>query len=247
MDVNLDELRRQIVQLEGARRSGDSTVTDTGCAALNTILPDGGVRSGSLIEWISADEGVGTHTLGLLTAREACRNGGLLVLLDRRRELCPPALVRLGIDPEQCLVVHPENSADHDWAMDQVLRSPATAAVVAWPDRLNDRTFRRWQLAAEEGGCIGILLRPAAARAEPSWADVRLWVEPLPTPTLPHVSHLATAGRAWMQNNSSRSRFLRLVLLRCPGTASGRSIDVELDDETYCVHPIERERLQMAN
>jgi hypothetical protein len=50
-----------------------------------------------------------------------------------------------------------------------------------------------------------------------------------------------------MQNRSSRSRLLRLIVLRCHGTMGGRSIDVELDDETYCVHPIERERLQMAN
>jgi protein ImuA len=247
--LDLDELRRRITRLEGARRSGDFAVVGSGCAALDAMLPDGGVRSGSLIEWISAGEGVGTHTLALLTAREACRNGGLLVALDRRREFCPPAVVRLGIDPEQLMVVHPENAADHDWAMDQVLRSPAVAAVVAWPDRLNGRTFRRWQLAAEEGECVGLLLRAAAARSEPSWADVRLWVESLPTPMpRPVVApRIATAGRGLMQNHLSRSRLLRMVLLRCRGAVSGRSIDVELDDETYCVHPIERERLQKAN
>ena len=116
----------------------------------------------------------------MLAAREACRNGGVLVVLDRRREFCPPAAVRLGIEPEQFVVVHAESAADNDWAMDQVLRSPAVAAVLAWPERLDGRTFRRWQLAVEQGGGLGLLLRPAAARADPSWADVRLLVEPQP-------------------------------------------------------------------
>jgi hypothetical protein len=39
--------------------------------------------------------------LALLAAREICRRGGLLVVLDRRGEFYPPAAVRLGIEPEQ--------------------------------------------------------------------------------------------------------------------------------------------------
>jgi hypothetical protein len=38
--------------------------------------------------------------------------------------------------------------------------------------------FRRWQLAAERGGSVGLLMRPSTARAAPSWADVRIAVEP---------------------------------------------------------------------
>jgi len=118
--------------------------------------------------------------VGLAGRREAGRHGGALVVLDRRGELFPPAVVRLGIEPEQLVVVHAESAADNDWAMDQVLRSPAVAAVAVWPEKLDGRTFRRWQLAVEEGGGLGLLLRPASARSDPSWADVRLLVEPLP-------------------------------------------------------------------
>ena len=122
--------------------------------------------------------GDGDLHVGLLAARETCRHGRSLVVLDRRGDFYPPAAVRLGIEPEQLLVVHVESAADHDWAMDQVLRSPAVAAALAWPERLDGRTFRRWQLAVEQGGGLGLLLRPMAARADPSWADVRLSVEP---------------------------------------------------------------------
>jgi hypothetical protein len=146
--------------------------------------------------------------------------------------------------------------ADHDWAMDQVLRSSAVAAVVAWPERLDGRTFRRWQLAAEQGDGVGLLLRSAAAaRNDPSWADVRLLVEPLaiecatacsqvgpsPTPT-----NSLLASKQWHTPLSSK-RLLRIVLLRCRGGADGRTVEVEIDDETYRVHPAAERRLQDDN
>jgi len=99
--------------------------------------------------------------------------------------------------------------------MDQVLRSPAVAEVLAWPERIAGRTFRRWQLAVEQGGGLGLLLRPEAARADPSWADVRLLVEPL------------AGGDPWA------GRRLRISLLRCRGGGSGESVEIRVDDETH--------------
>jgi hypothetical protein len=92
------------------------------------------------------------------------------------------------------------------------------AAVVAWPQKLDARTFRRLQLAAEQGGTLGLLVRPQRVRHEPSWAEVRLWVEPLP----------AAAPEA--------ARRLRIRLLRTRGSTQDKSVEVEIDDETRTVH-----------
>jgi hypothetical protein len=43
-----------------------------------------------------------------------------------------------------------------------------------------------------------------------------------------------------------RERLLRILLLRCRGGNVGRSVDVELDDETYRVHSLEQRRWQVA-
>jgi hypothetical protein len=140
----------------------------------------------------------------------------------------------LGVPPEKLLVVHADTAADNHWAIDQALRSPAVAAVLAWLERLDDRTFRRWQLSAEEGGCLAMLLRPEAAGSQPSWADVRLEVG------------RGERGES-RQQSFSNARPLRITLLRCRGGNVGRSLDVELDDETYRVHSIDRRRRQLAN
>jgi protein ImuA len=230
--LSLEKLRRRIARLEtGAKRLAGDPPVPSGCAALDSLLPERGFCRGTLVEWLSAGEGAGAGTLALLAAQCACRDGGVLAVFDAGREFCPPAAVRLGIKPEQLLVVHADSAADNHWAIDQALRSPAVAAVLAWPDRLDDRTFRRWQLAAEEGGCLGMLLRPEAARSEPSWADVRLLIEAFPA---------AAVLR-------SRKRLLRIALLRCRGGNAGRCLDVELDDETYRVHALDRRRWQIAN
>ncbi len=216
---DLEELRRRMARLERARPGGHPPLT-SGCPALDQFLPEKGFRRGTLVEWLSADEGTGACTLALLAAREVCQNGGVLVVVDRRRDFCPPAAICFGIEPEQLVVLRAESAADNDWAMDQVLRSPAVAAVLAWPEKIDGRTFRRWQLAVEQGGGLGLLLRPAAARADPSWADVRLLVEPR------------------LSGSRSHKRRLRMIFLRCRGGTDGHTVDVELDDETYRVHPV---------
>ncbi|MEN6451093.1 MAG: hypothetical protein ABFC96_11430 [Thermoguttaceae bacterium] len=226
--ICLEELRRRVARLE-APRHAEGPPLATGCDVLDRMLPEGGFRRGVMVEWLS-DEGTGAGTLALLAARSACQDGRRLAVLDPRAEFCPTAAVRLGIAVGQLLVIQPGDAADHDWAVDQVLHSPAVGAVLAWSRTTDARTLRRWQLAAEAGGTLGLLLRPIVARSEPSWADVRLLVEPL------------SVNRHW----HDKTRPLRITLLRCRGAVAGRSVDVELDDETYRVHSLEERRLQTA-
>ena len=76
------------------------------------------------------------------SAVAACRGGGAVVVLDRTGEFYPLAAVAQGIEPARLIVVHPGNKADHTWALDQALRCPAVAAVVAWPESLRRKTRR---------------------------------------------------------------------------------------------------------
>jgi len=182
------------------------------------LLPRHGFPCGSLVEWLAAGDGTGAESLAIGTAAQAAAEGGAIVVLDRRRQLYPPAAARAGIDLERLIVVQAAAPADEQWALDQALRCPAVAATVAWPERLDGRTFRRLQLAAEAGGGLGLLVRPPRARDEPSWAEVRLWVEPLPAAS-------REAGRR-----------LQIDLLRCRGQVEGQRVELEVDDATRTVH-----------
>lgn len=207
-------LRRQIAAAEQTRRTKGAETISTGCAALDQLLPHGGLMRGTLVEWLAAEAGAGETTWALRVAREAARQGGALVLLDSDGTFYPPAAAGLGIDLARLLVVQVARRADRVWVLDQALRCSAVAATLARMEKIDGRDFRRLQLAAEEGGSLGLLLRPSAARGEPSWAEVRLGIEPLPAAD-------AQAGRRW-----------RVHLLRCRGAAEGATLDVVLDDET---------------
>jgi cell division inhibitor SulA/protein ImuA len=89
-----------------------------------------------------------------------------------------PALSAAGIALGHCLVVTPETAPDGLWAAEQALRSGACGAVLAWLDgpaaRPDYRALRRLQLAAEAGGALAFLHRPAAVATTPSPAPLRL-------------------------------------------------------------------------
>ena len=116
------------------------------------------------------------------------------MILDSSGWFYPPAAAAWGIDLRRLIWLRPHDEAGALWAFDQALRCRAVAAAWAWLPRLESRWFRRFQLAAESSGSLGLLLRPAHVRGQPSWAEIQLGVQPQP--------------------DSSRWRW-RVELLRC--------------------------------
>jgi hypothetical protein len=153
----------------------------SGCPALDRWLPDGaGFRRGSLVEWLVAGPGSGAGTWALWVAWQACLRHGTLVVIDAASQFYPPAAAAWGLDLQRLVVIRPKSSRDTLWAWDQALRCPAVKAVWGPLQGIEDRWFRRFQLAAEQSGCLGLLLRPAKYRGLPSWSEVQLAVSARP-------------------------------------------------------------------
>jgi hypothetical protein len=208
----IEELRDRLRQVERAHRPAQAPVLSTG-TPLDQLLPEKGLECGQLVEWLSDGEGAGAATLALVVAGRLLQRGGVFVVIDGKREFYPPAAAGLGIPPELTVIVRPSCEGDALWALEQSLRCNSVAVALGWMGGLNDRTFRRLQLAAEAGGGIGFLLRPVAFRAQPSWAAVRLLVQALPA-ALP-----------------SPSRRLHVELLHYRGGPSGQAIDLQLNED----------------
>ncbi|MCA9176125.1 MAG: hypothetical protein KDB14_16680 [Planctomycetales bacterium] len=177
----LETLRQQLAQRED-RRCSSVDLLSSGTEPLDRLLPRGGFLPGTLIEWLAPTPSA-VGTLALLSAREAmARRGGYVVVFDRARNFYPPAAAAWGIDLQRLLVVQPANHRDELWAIDQALRCEAVAAVWAplahLESKLDSHCLRRWQLAAEQSGALGLLLRPASARQLPCWSDAQVQVRP---------------------------------------------------------------------
>src|SRR5438067_5280877 len=76
-------LRREVARLENSRPPEDERPIFTGSPALDRLLPAGGLRRGTLVEYLTSASGSGAGTLALAAAREACREGRAFVVLDR--------------------------------------------------------------------------------------------------------------------------------------------------------------------
>lgn len=200
----VDALRQQLRAEEAVRPQFSS--------GLAGKLPET-FRRGALVEYL-ADSGSGATTVALLTAREACREGGVLVVVDRLRRFYPPAARAFGLSPAT-IVIRPHSRKDELWTLNQTLRCPGVGAVLCWPDQLEERAFRGLQIAAEQGGAVGLFVRPTNVRGRPTWSDTQLLVEALP---------------------SGSKRRLRIEVVRSRSSEGACEI-LELNDETPALTP----------
>lgn len=242
----LGRLRRQLAQpMEGI---SPPTVWSTGLKPLDALLPDRGVRSGSIVEWL-ADDGSGASTLAWLTARHLQQQRSIVVI-DPERKFFPPGAGHLGIDLNRVVVVRPAG-AEALWAMEQSLRSEAGCVVIGRLDRLTQQAFRRLKLAAERGGGIGLFLRRLRCRHEPSWADVRLVVEAQPggacfaKEDARFAAHLKCAAKRGSPTGSFARR-VRLELLHVRGGGFRQRATVMSINDDACVVSVDSELARAA-
>lgn len=263
-------------QLEGVAQAGEVAgtagegVVSSGCQGLDRLLPQGGFPRGNLVEWLQDGEGGGGSLLALCAAREAARQGGVIVIADawpegrtHRLAFFPPAAAAWGVPVGQLVLLRCRTAQEEIWAVDQALRCPAVAAVWAplalWEAQLDARCFRRWQLAAEQGGSLGLLVRPRAVERQPCWATTRWLVIPQGPPAGPPAGPQVARQNAPVARQNApvasqnaqilpRSKphsapceaveaaaehwDLEVRLLRCRGRAGGQSLHVRIDPAT---------------
>ena len=164
----------------GRQAARSLPTVSTGHPGLDEILPGGGWPRASLVEVLLEHHGIGELQLLLpLLVRESAHAPAR----HEGRWLCwvaPPyvpharALAEAGVDVDRILLVHVSADEQALWAMEQALRSEGSALVLGWAGQAGVAQLRRLQLAAEEGGSIGMLFRPRVSRSAPSVAALRL-------------------------------------------------------------------------
>ena len=150
-------------------------VVPSGFAALDAVLPGGGWPADALLEIISPLRAIGELQLLLPAMVELTRRGNWLVWIAPPYLPYAPALVASGIELKRVLVLPAASVKDQaDWALEKILRSNACGMALAWPSTLSPGRVRRLQLAAQEGGSLGVLFRDQDVSASPAAMRLRL-------------------------------------------------------------------------
>lgn len=216
----ITDLSQRIRSLERASRRApqEPASTTNGSSELTRLLNEGNWPRGGVVEWLSPP-GAGAvelafHSLSTLLSSQhrwcvVDMAGAFFGLKAQRQQ-----------SAERCCIVRPKNTTDMWWAVEQVLRCPGIAVTWCWADKVPDRVLRRWQLAAEVGGGIGMFFRPPEVIRQAPWSDLRLSVTP--------VSRLVR-----------RSRALKVEAVYCRGRMEGQSVVLEFNHATgaVCVVP----------
>ena len=245
-------LLRQDSGWRQAEGGGRETVA-TGFSTLDRLLPAGGVRRGSLIEWLAGGDATSADAGGAITlaCAVACRlatsraqavasQATTIVVVDRGQRFYPPAVLpwlesqsdvaAKGGRMPQLVVARPSRDDDEIWTIDQALRCPGVAAVLAWPGRVHSTAMRRWQLATRTSGAVGLLVRGVPERlqaGEQTWADAKVAVSPVAggdSAADPAVRRLrlSLAGGPWSGEEMLKERSAELLLDLTNGRESTR-------------------------
>lgn len=207
-------LRAQVAALERGNGAGPaSSRLPFGLPALDAHLPGRGLALGTVHELFAGGPAVEHGAApALFAASVLARRPGPVLWIATRCDLYPPALARVGLDPDRLVFVDTRHGALR--AAEEGLRHPGLAGVVCEHEgRLGLVVSRRLQLVAEATDVLGFVLRRSprfddpALRA-PSAAATRWRITGLPSPPpLPHAPDVPGLGRPlW-----------RLELLRCRG------------------------------
>jgi protein ImuA len=211
----LSALREQVRRIECPTATAHGALP-FGIAAIDRVLPGGGLACGALHEILGAggDEEDGAlaaaFAAGIVGAR-AREGDGVVLWCLARPDLYGPGLAAQGLDPARLVLVRARRDAEILWAMEEGLRAPGIAAVVGEIGALPAVASRRLQLAAERSGVIALALRrwrnggqAARERNLPNAAATRWRIAALPsrairiptrldTPILP----LPRGGEGW--------------------------------------------------
>ena len=159
----------------GSELSRQATaVQPTGWEQLDDVLPGGGWPSRSLTEVLAPQPAILEWrllgpALKLVTAQER-----QIVAVAPPRHPYLPGLQQAGLDERRFVWIQAEHPAERLWVTEQLIKSNACGAVIAWLPQVRHEQLRRLQVCAQSCDGLVFLCRPESARHASSAAPLRL-------------------------------------------------------------------------
>jgi protein ImuA len=192
----LDALRAEIHAIEhGGATAAARPALPFGIDAVDRRLAGAGLvpalHEAAAASPVPGDDAAATLFLAALAARFAkAQGGGQVLWAVARRDLFAPGLAQAGLTPDRILYASCRNDAETLAVMEEGVRHGCLAAAIGEVGRADMAATRRLQLAAEESGTPGLLLRrwrrtAADPLAAPSAAFTRWRIGCAPSAPLP--------------------------------------------------------------
>ena len=157
----ISRLQKEILPLQGLKQPANGSPLKMGLGSMEDAFPNGSFPLGAMHEFISPGfeqaAATGGFIAGLLAA--LMRNGGVSVWISSSRTLFPPALKAFDIEPDRIIFIDLKKEKDVLWSMEEALKCGGIASVIGEIQEISFTASRRLQLAVEQSGVTGFILR----------------------------------------------------------------------------------------
>ncbi len=176
------QLQKDILPLQGFKPVAGHTGFDGGLGLIKHAFPNASFPLGAIHEFfcngtedVSASAG---FISGILSS--IMRSGGVSLWISSSRMIFPPALKSFGLEPDKIIFIFLQTEKEILWAVEEALKCPGIAAVIAQTPEISFTASRRLQLAVEQSRVTGFIIRNNPKNL--STACVTRWkITPLPT------------------------------------------------------------------
>lgn len=181
----VEKLKKDILLWQGYQVTTVNQGEAIGLGAIESAFPNGVFPKKGIHEFITltpehaaASDGFIGGLLSILM-----KDGAACVWISTARKLFPLSLKMFNVEPERIIFMDVTKEKDALWIMEEALKCEGLAVVVAELNSLSLIESRRLQLASEQSGVTGFILRKEARKALNSIATARWQITALPSET----------------------------------------------------------------
>jgi len=179
----LAQLQKKILPFQGYKLSTPGQGLNIELGPIMDSFPGSCFPFGAIHEFISSETEALAATTGFIAGllSSFMRRGRVCVWISTSRKVFPPALKNFDIDPHHMLFVDLKKEKDALWVMEETLKCDGIAAVIGEIKEINFTESRRLQLAVEQSGVTGFVLRHSPKKLNTIACVSRWKITPLPS------------------------------------------------------------------
>ena len=179
------KLQQDILLWQGFKPASASKAERIGLGAIEDAFPGGVFPKRAIHEFISVFPEDAAASDGFIAGilSSLMQDGAACAWISTKRQLFPASLRSFNVEPERIIFMDAKSEKDALWIMEEALRCQGLAAVVAELDTLSLIESRRLQLAVEESGVTGFILRKSAGKTASTIATARWQISPMASQT----------------------------------------------------------------
>lgn len=181
----INKLQKDILLWQGFKPQVPGAAEAIGLGEIELAFPNGVFPKKAIHEFISvlpeqsaASDGFIGAVLSILM-----KDGAACVWISTARKLFPVSLRLFNVDPERIIFIDVTREKDALWVAEEAIKCDGLAAVVVELSELSLIESRRLQLAVEETGVTGFILRKDATKQASNVATARWKITPVPSET----------------------------------------------------------------